>query len=192
MALSGTAALAQYRPETISTPDSLIGKRVWISPPLPMQGGEIVFEGAKEVPGLTKEILFGNALEWYNYNYKTADTRLEVEKAAEGLISGTGVIRYTPVAAGVAGEVPIFFRFNIQVADGKYSYKFYEMYGLEANGRFSYADMYREDRDTNPQLKPRWGKKYRYEMLYDMTVMVEMSIAHLQQAMLMNSGVVTR
>ncbi len=182
-------ASAQHRKEAQASQDALVGTKSWISPPVPMQGSRIVYEETVDVPNkLSKEILFKNALEWYNYNYKTGDTRLTVENPGTGKISGTGVIKYTPTAAGIAGELPIFFEFDLQIVDGKYNYKIYDMYSIDASGKFAYADMYREDRNKNPQVSPRWGVRYRYELLSDMNSMIESAILHLKQNMQMNSG----
>jgi hypothetical protein len=181
---------AQYSREAQASQDRLVGTKSWISPPFPMQGSRIVYEGTETVPStLSKATLFKNALEWYNYNYKSGDTRLTIENEATGKISGTGVITYNPAAAGVVGTMPIFFEFELQIADGKYSYKFYDMHSVDATGKFLFADMYREDRNLSTQIKPRWTKRYRYEILSDMNTMIEMSIVHLKQTMLMNSGV---
>jgi hypothetical protein len=187
--LFALSADAQYSKEAQASQDKLVGTKNWISPPFPMQNSHIVYEGNVDASGLSKQTLFKNALEWYNYNYKSADSRLTIENQATGKISGTGVIRYNPAAAGLAGEMPIFFEFDLQIADGKYTYKFYDMYSIDATGKFMYADMYREDRNLAPQVKPRWEKRYRYEILSDMNTMIEMSIVHLKQAMLMNNGV---
>lgn len=188
-----TLSFAQHRPEAQASQDALVGTKQWVSPPLPMQGSSIVYEEAVDVPNkLSKEILFKNALEWYNYNYKTGDTRLTVENQATGKISGTGVIKYTPAAAGGTNEIPIFFEFDLLIAEGKYSYKFYDMYSIDNTGKFLYADMYREDRNKSTQLSPRWGVRYRYELLSDMNSMIESAIVHLKQAMQMNSGVATK
>lgn len=155
-----------------------------------MQGSSIMYQETVDVPSkLSKDILFRNALEWYNYNYKSGDTRLTVENQETGKISGTGVIKYSPTAAGIKGEMPIFFEFDLQIADGKYSYKFYDMYSVDATGKFTYADMYREDRNKTTQVTPRWGVRYRYELLSDMNSMMESAILHLKQNMQMNTGV---
>ena len=179
---------AQYRKESQESQDRLVGKREWVSPPLPLANGRIVYSENVKVANLGRESLFKNALEWYNYNYKSADTRLTIEKAEEGRLSGTGLIKYNAAAAG-GGEVPIIFHFDLFIRDGEYAYRFYDMYGVDGSGRFEYADMYREDRST--YIKPRWDKRYRYEMLSDMNTMIEMSIAHLMQAMSKNPSVVT-
>ncbi len=178
---------AQYH-RSIESQQEQIGKKTWISPPFPIENGHIVYSGTVDAPGLIATALFNNALEWYNYNYKTSDTRLTVENSSTGKVSGTGLIRYNAAAAG-AGEVPIFFEFDIQVTNGKYSYKFYDMYSIYEGEKFMYADMYNEDRNTSTQVKPKWDKRYRYEILSDMNTMIEMSVVHLKQAMLMNSGV---
>jgi hypothetical protein len=192
LALAAFSSDAQYRREAQLSQDTLVGKKVWKAPPFPMEGNSIVYTETIVGTGLSREILFKNALEWYNYNYKSADTRLTVEKPAEGKISGTGLIKYNPAAAGVAGEVPIIFNFDILVADGQYTYRFYDMYGVDESGRFDYIDMYREDRNISTQVRQRWNKRYRYEMLSDMNTMVEMAIVHLKQVMAMNSGLVTK
>lgn len=190
LCLYAMASNAQYSREAQASQDRLVGTKSWISPPFPIQNGHIVYEGNVDAgAALSKETLFKNALEWYNYNYKSADTRLTVENEATGKISGTGVIKYNPTAAGAAGEMPVFFEFDLTVADGKYSYKFYDMYSMDDRGKFTYADMYREDRNPTQQVKPRWEKRYRYEVLSDMNTMIEMSIVHLKQAMMMNTGV---
>lgn len=184
-------AHCQYSKEAQASQDALAGTKSWISPPFPMKGSKILYTGTVAVPELSQDDLFQNALEWYNYNYKTADTRLEIENPETGIIEGTGVIKYTPTAAGVSDESPIFFSFNLTVADGGYKYEIYNIYGIDRTGRFNYADMYREDRTINSQIKPRWDKRYRYEMLSDANTLIEMMIAHLKQAMGRKDNLVT-
>jgi hypothetical protein len=192
LTLAAIDTSGQYRREAQASQDALVGQKVWKAPPFPMEGSRIVYSETVDVPNSSREVLFKNALEWYNYNYKSADTRLTIEKSTEGLISGTGLIKYNPAAAEVTGEVPIIFYFDLVIANGRYTYRLYDMYGIDASGRFDYIDMYREDRDISPQVKHRWNKRYRYEMLSDMNTMVEMAIAHLKQAMAANSGVVNK
>jgi hypothetical protein len=183
--IAGAALSAdgQYRKEAQASQDALVGKKEWISPPLPMEGSRIVYTETVGPGAVSKDQLFNNALEWYHYNYKSADTRLSVENREKGLISGTGVVRYNPSAAGIEKDFPIFFSFDLRVEDGEYTYRIYDIYGSDATGRFEYADMYLEDRNTSGQMKQRWEKRYRYEMLSDMNTMIEMAIVHLQQEM---------
>jgi hypothetical protein len=183
---------AQYRKEAQQSQDTLVGKKNWISPPLPIEGSTIIYRETISTGNGTPADLFNNALEWYNYNYKTADTKLTIENPETGQIAGTGVIKYTPVAARVTGEVPIFFSFDLAIAEGQYTYKVYDLYGIDANGRFQYIDMYREDRSISTQVKKRWNKKYRYEMLSDMNTMTEMMINHLKEAMSRKNKITTR
>ena len=165
--------------------DTLVGRREWQVTKLPMQGSQIVYEESVTVGmASTSTQLFNNAVEWYNYNYKTGDTRLTVENQNKGQISGTGVIKYTPAAVGEANERPIFFNFDIIVTDGGYTYRIYDMYSTGPEGRFSYADMYREERYPTSSSKPRWEKRYRYEMLSDLDTYIRLMITHLKQNML--------
>lgn len=164
--------------------DLLVGRREWQVTNLPLQGSQIVYEESVTVGmPMSGTQLFNNAVEWYSYNYKTGDTRLTVENQGKGQISGTGVIKYTPAAVGEASERPIFFNFDIVVNDGGYTYRIYDMYSTEPNGRFSYADMYREEQYPESSSKPRWEKRYRYEMLSDMDTYIRLMITHLKQSM---------
>src|ERR1043165_6637676 len=93
--------------------NNLVGTRQWEITALPYTGSQIVYEETVKVGApFTSAQLFNNAVEWYNYNYKTGDTRLTAENQSKGLVSGTGVIRYTPAAAGEGKERPIFFNFD--------------------------------------------------------------------------------
>lgn len=168
----GYASLAQ--PGT--TP---IGKREWLVPPLPLQGGDIVYTETVPNPRSVAQ-QYNNAESWYMYNYKSADTRLTTQDLGGGRLAGTGVLKYEQSGASPVNQT-LFFDFDIQMQQGSYTYRISNIYGILDGKKVMYNDMYREDRQ--PPAKPRWTVRYRYEQLSDMNTFIGSAINHLKKEM---------
>jgi hypothetical protein len=154
--------------------DSLIGKPIWKVKPLPMEGNEIVYSGHINLNNYSKDRLFKNALDWYNDNYKSADSRLTVENKEQGTVSGTGVIHVQSQRDDGPGN--FFFSFSVQIGSAGYSYRIYDIYSAVAGAKNNYNEMYREEQYPNAKIKERWTHKYRYEALSDMDSFITLAI----------------
>jgi Domain of unknown function (DUF4468) with TBP-like fold len=162
--------------------DTLVGKPVWKVKPLPLEGNNIVYTGNITQAGYNPDQLFKNALDWYNINYKSADTKLTVENKEQGNIAGSGVIHYNQ-QVNANGPQNIFFSFSIFLARSGYSYRFYDMYSMVNGERYKYSDMYMEELHNTASVKPHWTHKYRYESLMDMDSFMTLAINQLKKDM---------
>ena len=151
----------------VATADRQTTKQVWAVKPLPLENNEIVYADNISLSGYSHDELFKNVLDWYNNNFKTADTKLSVENKEQGAISGSGVIHYGQNALE-NGPQNIFFTFSVQLGGAGYSYRFYDIYSMVNGEKISYRDMYREENHPTTSIKPHWTHKYRYEALSDM------------------------
>jgi hypothetical protein len=161
--------------------DSLLGKPVWKVKALPLERSDIVFSG-HELLSYSRDQLFKNALDWYNINYKTVDTKLTVENKESGTISGTGIIHFKQAAVD-NGPENIFFSFTVQLTNSGYDYRFYGIYSVLKGEKIVYSDMYREETAPSPGVKPHWTHRYRYEVLSNMAEFMQLAINQFRNSM---------
>ena len=161
--------------------DSLAGKQIWKVRPLTLEGSEIVYTENITQPGYAKDQLLKNAVDWYDRNYKTADTHLEIENKEQGTTGGKGSIHYT--SQRLDAPQNIFFSFSIQITSAGYSYRVYDIYSMVNGEKISYSDMYREELYPTTKVKEHWSHKYRYETLSDMDSFITLAISQLKRDM---------
>ncbi|MBS1586881.1 MAG: DUF4468 domain-containing protein [Bacteroidetes bacterium] len=161
--------------------DSLLGKPVWKVKALPLDGSDIVYSGHESL-SFPRDLLFKNALDWYNVNYKTVDTKLTVENKETGTVSGTGIIHFKQ-AAVANGPENIFFSFTIQLTNTGYDYRIYGIYSMLNGEKIWYSDMYREETAPSPEVKPHWTHRYRYEVISNMDEFMQLAINQLKASM---------
>lgn len=160
---------------------SLLGKPVWRVKVLPLDGTDIVYSG-HEVLNYPHDIQFKNALDWYNINYKTVDTKLTVENKENGTVSGTGIIHFKQ-AVVENGPENIFFNFTIQLTSTGYDYRMYGIYSMLNGEKILYSDMYREETAPTPGVKQHWTHRYRYEVISNMDEFMQLTINQLKSCM---------
>lgn len=161
--------------------DSLLGKAIWKVKALPLEGSEIVYSGHQSL-SYSHDQLFKTALDWYNNNYKTVDTKLTVENKENGTISGTGIIHFKQAAVS-NGPENIFFSFTIQLTSAGYDYHFFDIYSTANGEKIIYSDMYREETAPSPGVKPHWTHRYRYEVISNMDDFMQLAINQLRKSM---------
>jgi hypothetical protein len=148
---------------------------------LPLLANKVTYTRSVALPDpINKDILFQNAQDWYKHNYQDADNTLTIMNAANGQLSGTGIIHNNSKERKVeAGDV--FFTIDIIVSNGAYQYKVYRIYSMENGAKFYYSDMYNED--EYPLSKPKWPVAYRRTMLREMNSKITNMLSTLETDM---------
>jgi len=88
----------------------------------------ITFTEIVATEGVSKDILFQNARQWYNKTFISSKEVLQVIDKESGELSGKGILESSLVTKvfGVDKTYPCYYRFSldIKVKDGKYKYTF--------------------------------------------------------------------
>jgi len=161
---------------------TLVGVRSWRVPPLPVQDGQIVYNGEVDLEGLSQETLYTRAADWIKYNLKSADASIKHNKK-DGRIEGRGKLTYTQKVVTSAAPQAIYFDYDIQTYDGGYRYTISDISGELSGSKLNYSTMYQEELNKIDK-EGQWTHKYRYEVLSDMNSFMTLMIQGLRNAMI--------
>jgi hypothetical protein len=94
---------------------------------IPIKEGKIVYEGIIETPNKTKIDLYNNAKQWFVDYFKSSKDVIQNEDKDQGRIIGKGIIFIYWKALGMKGSYNDKITIQIDVKDGKYRYRIYDM-----------------------------------------------------------------
>ncbi len=162
-----------------SNDSSVIGKRIWKVPELPVENDKIVYQEQVSAEGFKKDVLYTNAVNWLKINFKGDDIKMNVADKAAGHIAGVGKITYNQSVLMNGAAQGIYFDYDIKIKDNGYNYRISGLRSVLPGGAFNYSDMYEEE--LNPtQAQEHWTHKQRYEMLSDMNSFISLMISGLK------------
>ncbi len=94
---------------------------------IPMKDGRIVYEGIVETPNLAKMDLYNNAKQWFVDYFNSSKDVIQNEDKDQGRIIGKGIIFIYRKTISINGAYDDRITVQIDLKDGKYRYKIYNM-----------------------------------------------------------------
>lgn len=99
--------------------------------------GKIVYEEVVQAEGLTKTVLYSNALEWFALKYNSANDVILLNDENSGKIIGKGIFKIVYFTR----EPSIFHTISVYIKEGKYKYVISDLsYNDNQNDLFALED----------------------------------------------------
>ncbi len=164
--------------------DTLIGKRIWLTPLLPTVNKQVVYTDTITMTGVSKKTMTDNIVDWQKYNLDNSMKKLSQLENGANKIIGTGKINYKQGVVTNAQQY-IVFDYEFIINDGWYSYKIDRITGKSGKETFSYSEMYQEDKRP-VKGKEKWTNKYRYELLSDLHSYITLLFINIRKTIIKN------
>ncbi len=141
--------------------------------------GNIVYNDAVTVPGVSGDEIFTKARRWFHDNFKFFRGRIQYEDPESGVIRGGGIILVRNRFLWYVFETPVLFSLKIKTKDEQFQYFISDLVIVHADPRlmdqpielaFSQGNLYKRNG------KPRKRLLYFYWMFDEMIVGLEQRI----------------
>jgi len=94
---------------------------------LPIKDGRLIYEGIIDAPNKSKMDLYNNARQWFVDYFKSSKDVIQNEDKDQGRIIGKGIILVPWKTVASNGFYDDKITIQIDVKDGKYRYRIYDM-----------------------------------------------------------------